>query len=147
MRLTALLLVSPEHQGALVRHLSASGIDPIVGAGCSEALQLLSYLPPIDVVFTDEQLPDGTWRHVLEDVTRTSPGTLVVICCRRSPSDEVWQEAAALGAYDLIADGTNEVAIRTLVQAVELQGRLRERRLRRIKPMRKASPHLVEDSA
>jgi DNA-binding NtrC family response regulator len=130
-----------------LRQLSAFGIEPVVGTGHAEALQFLSYLPHIDVVFTDEQLPDGTWRHVLEDATRTSPGTLVVICCRRCPSDEVWQEAATLGAYDLIADGTDEVAIHTVVQAVELQGRLRERRLRRIKPVRKGSPHLVEDSA
>ena len=130
-----------------MRHLNAAGIDPIVGAGHAEALQLLSFLPQIDVVFTDEQLADATWRQVLKDITRISPATLVVICCPRCPSDEVWQDAAALGAYDLIADGTDDLAIRTVVDAVLLQSRLRERRLRRIKPMRKAPPYIVEDSA
>jgi DNA-binding NtrC family response regulator len=147
MRLTALLLVSLEHQRPLMRHLNAVGFDPIVGSGHAEALQLLSFLPHIDVVFTDEQLPDGTWRQVVEDVTQRSPSTLVVICCQHCPSDEVWQDAATLGAYDLIADGTDELAIRTVVDAVLLQSRLRERRLRRIKPMRNAPPYIVEDSA
>jgi len=147
MRLTALLLVSPEHQGPLLRHLNSAGMEAIIACSLSEVLQLLSFLPQIDSIFVDEQWPGGAWRQVLESISCSSPATLAVICCHGSPSDHVWQEAASLGAYDLIADGMDEQAVCDVVQAVLLRGRLRERRLRRLKPVRKAVPNFVEDSA
>jgi len=57
---------------------------------------------PYQVILTEANLPDGTWRDVLELARNTEPASEVIVT-DASADARFWAEALNLGAYDLIA--------------------------------------------
>ncbi len=56
----------------------------------------------IRVVICDQELPDGTWKTVLEEL-RDLPARPRLIVSSRLADDQLWGEVLNLGAYDLLA--------------------------------------------
>jgi DNA-binding NtrC family response regulator len=76
-------------------------MDPVCCSGVQEALGLLSEVNP-SLIFCEETLADGTYRDLLREISKSLKSRFVVI----SPTadlDQHYNEAIALGAFDMIA--------------------------------------------
>ena len=111
------LLVSPPQRrsrlleilgGALARMECASGyID------AREKLGAASY----DLLLVDTELPDGSWRELLQ-FGRDSGKVIVAVVCSRVGARRLWSEALESGAYDFIAEPYEEQEIIRIVERV-----------------------------
>src|SRR5215471_14428481 len=58
--------------------LASQGIDTWRARSCGQALSFLANFRPVHVIFTDKNLPDGTWLDLVRAVRRTSVPLIVV---------------------------------------------------------------------
>lgn len=56
----------------------------------------------VPVILCEENLPDGTWKDLL-DVAKTLPNPCYVVVTSHTADDRLWAEALNLGAYDVLA--------------------------------------------
>ncbi len=68
---------------------------------CAEAIELLTSSGYAAMV-CEQNLPDGTWREMLEAI-EVLPGGPVLIVASRAPDDTLWAEVLNLGGYDVLA--------------------------------------------
>lgn len=113
----ALLVVSPHEEVARQVEEVFRGTNWAVGNCCTfcEAMQVLRENPPA-VVLCEENLPDGTWKDVLDvlKVLRLSPPLIVT---SRFADMELWVEVLHLGGYDLLAKPLTVSNVRWAVQS------------------------------
>ena len=97
------LLVSPLHSDhASFKHIfSRSNWNLQSAFNCQEALALLR-CEPISVVICNPELPDGSWRLLLEN-TGTIPAPPRVIVASSEANEHLWADVLQLGGYDLLA--------------------------------------------
>lgn len=76
-------------------------IEAVPCGGVREARALLPTARP-SLIFCEEDLPDGTYRELLNDVSKTAKTRIVVISAS-AELDAHYNEALALGAFDMIA--------------------------------------------
>jgi DNA-binding NtrC family response regulator len=92
----------------------------------SRAQEILVAGEPPDLILTDEILIDGDWRQMVEEALNRDPNSLIVICARSAPDSNFWSEVLHRGAYDVIADPNNQIALASLVRTAALRrGRIR----------------------
>jgi two-component system NtrC family response regulator len=65
-----------------------------------EAAELLGR-HPISVVITEAELPDGTWKDLLDEL-RSMPHAPLLTLTSRQATDHLWVEALNRGAFDLL---------------------------------------------
>jgi DNA-binding NtrC family response regulator len=97
------LFISPSREDATVlsqilRSVSTS-LDHVADLKHARAIMQGE---PYQVILTEANLPDGTWRDVLELARKTEPAPDVIVT-DASADARFWAEALNLGAYDLIA--------------------------------------------
>ena len=105
---------------AVVSAMGRWSIEPLCCSGIQQARQLLPR-GGRSLVFCEEQLPDGTYRELLRELSRERHTQLVVISSAND-LEQIHREASALGAFETIASpcapaDVQWVAIRALQNA------------------------------
>jgi response regulator RpfG family c-di-GMP phosphodiesterase len=91
----------PEDQAALRAIFSHSRWLLYDAQSCADAASLLqSHIVP--VVIGEANLPDGTWRDLLQN-SGSLPGAPRLIVTSDCADERLWAEALNLGAYDVLA--------------------------------------------
>lgn len=88
----AMLKAALERQGVRVTHAESR----------AQAKRLLEGLNPVPLVFTDTQLPDGTWADILA-VAEAAHQPINVIVVARVVDTRFYVEAIETGAFDFLA--------------------------------------------
>jgi DNA-binding NtrC family response regulator len=113
---TMALLVMPRiRRSELLEALEDCAADVLAICDCREARRVLNGGLPIQVVFTDTNLPDGAWADVLEAVTRSRLYAQTVVC-GRLPNVALRKDVLERGAYDFLAEPYDKEEIRRLVE-------------------------------
>ena len=99
----AVLLISPDEpdQEVLRGVFEEQSWTLFSSPSCGPALRLLREVD-IPVVMTEQELPVGDWRDVLE-IMHLLPHRPLVIVTSRHADERLWAEALNLGAYDVLA--------------------------------------------
>jgi DNA-binding NtrC family response regulator len=82
----------------------------------AQAHQLLGGLNPAPLVFTDTQLPDGTWADVLA-VAEKAKKPVNVIVVARVVNTRFYVEAIETGAFDFLAPPFNATDLAYVVRS------------------------------
>jgi DNA-binding NtrC family response regulator len=89
-----------ENRRALIQVLEALSADVISSSSVQQASEVLAKRP-IELVFCDDELPDGSYRDLLPAARYRQQGTRVVVMTRTGEWEE-YLEAMRLGAFDFI---------------------------------------------
>ncbi len=87
---------------ALKAALERQGMRAVVAESRAQAAQLLGGLNPAPLVFTDIELPDGTWAEVLAAAEKASQPVNVIVVARVVDT-RFYVQAIETGAFDFIA--------------------------------------------
>lgn len=98
----------------LLQLLEENGLKVFVASGAEEAKQKLSSLPSCELLLVDAELPDGSWRDLLEHVIAARKDCEVIVCSR-SGDERLWAEVLQCGAFDLIAENCEDREIARVV--------------------------------
>jgi DNA-binding NtrC family response regulator len=90
-----------EPSGALRKVLKRLDMDIHHVRTCREASQLFKQPNSAELVFTDTNLPDGTWADVLRSARQADP-FLAVIVVSRVVDIDLYLEALQSGAFDFV---------------------------------------------
>ena len=113
---TLALVVMPQHTGAtLLARLEACGTAALVAANCREARALLQERPPLDVVFTNLSLDDGSWWMVRQELLRTQSNASLIVCLPRA--DGGVSDILEYGASDVLVPPYERRNLRRIVEA------------------------------
>jgi len=99
-------------QGALMRQ----GMNITQAGSRAQAKRLLGGLNPVPLVFTDTQLPDGTWSDILS-VAEKSAKPVNVIVVARVADTRFYVEVIEAGAYDFITPPFNDTDLAYVVRS------------------------------
>ncbi len=121
-------------------------MEPICCSGIQEALSLLPQTAPF-LIFCEDRVPDGTYKDLLREIGKSTRARLVVI----SPNaelDDNYNEAIALGAFDMIASPSRRsdvqwIAIRAMHEDAR---RSASKRRPRLTPHKEIEPAAEEPS-
>ena len=95
--------------------LEMQGVRVAEGASCAEAKRLLAGPSPCPLVFTDSQLPDGTWAEILALAGKAARPVNVIVVVRLVDT-RFYVEAIEAGAFDFIAPPFNSTDIRYVLR-------------------------------
>ena len=111
------LVVTASAQGLpLLAMLEACGVEVVQASDRHQARQLLQVQDPIQIVLTDQVLPDGTWRGVVEDVAQSRVNAEVVVCAQNADAT-LWCDVLESGAFDLLAEPYQRSEVQRIVEA------------------------------
>lgn len=96
-----LVVSAGENRDIVTAAMNHWSIEAVPCSGVREARTLLSSARP-SLIFCEEDLPDGSYRELLRDLSKAARTRLVVISAA-AERDEHYNEALALGAFDMIA--------------------------------------------
>jgi DNA-binding NtrC family response regulator len=99
-------------KGALERQ----GMRVIHAESQAQAKHMLGGLSPVPLVFTDTQLPDGTWADVLA-VAEKAAQPVNVIVVARVVDTRFYVEAIETGAFDFLAPPFNATDLAYVVRS------------------------------
>jgi len=97
------VLVASSHletRAALIHVLEQLSADVVSSSSVQQAAEVLSKRA-IELVFCDDELPDGSYRDLLPAARYRQHGTRVVVVTRTGEWEE-YLEAMRLGAFDFI---------------------------------------------
>lgn len=140
------LVVSPgTNREAVKSAMSRWSIDLLCCSDVHEARILLPSSSP-SLIFCEEQLNDGTYRDLLQDLGRV-PKMRLVVMSESSDLDQAFNEASALGAYEIIASPCRStdvqwITIRAMQDETRRTGRRRQRETGKLPP--EPGPETVE---
>jgi DNA-binding NtrC family response regulator len=102
-RITALLVHHNSETLAILKGaLERQGMHTIHAESRAQAKRMLGGLNPAPLVFTEAQLPDGTWADVLAVAEKaTQPVNVIVVA--RVVDTRFYVEAIETGAFDFLA--------------------------------------------
>ena len=91
---------SEESRLPLRRLVEGFGWHLFESASCAEGMALLRR-ERIRVVICEQDLPDGNWRSLLEEIAKLAYQPNLIVASRLA-DDRLWAEVLNLGAYDLL---------------------------------------------
>ena len=126
------MISSGENRDVVTAAMSHWSIEAVPCSGVREARTLLPTARP-SLIFCEEDLPDGSYRELLNDVSKTSK-TRVVVISAAAEQDAHYNEALSLGAFDMIASPCRRtdvqwIAIRAMQDELRRSGGRRRARL------------------
>jgi DNA-binding NtrC family response regulator len=126
-----LVVSSSENREMVASVMSHWAIDPVCCSGVREARNAIPTARP-SIIFCDETLTDGTYRDLLDELSKSAKIRFVVISFTPDV-DENYNEAISRGAFDMIASPCRRsdvqwIAIRAMQD--ELRRSAARRRLR-----------------
>jgi len=113
----------PEPCQTLKILLRRLGVDTFSVGNCGEAAHLLEQTHP-HLVFTDKELPDGTWSDVVR-LAQNAPTTICAILVAPAEGPELRQTALNYGAFDILFPPFDAEAVSQLLSEAMLQVRAR----------------------
>jgi DNA-binding NtrC family response regulator len=121
-----------ENRDVVTSAMNHWSIEAVPCGGIREARSLLPTARP-SLIFCEEDLPDGTYRELLNDVSKAAK-TRVVVISPEAEQDTRYNEALALGAFDMIASPCRRsdvqwIAIRAMQDELRRSGGRRRTRL------------------
>jgi len=121
-----------ENRDVVTAAMSHWSIEAVPCSGVREARTLLPSARP-SLIFCEEDLPDGTYRELLNDVSKTAK-TRVVVISASAEQDAHYNEALELGAFDMIASPCRRsdvqwIAIRAMQDELRRSGGRRRTKL------------------
>ncbi len=91
-----------ETLASLKSALERQGMSILLADSRARAIQMLGGQNPAPLVFTDTELPDGTWADILAEAERaTQPVNVIVVA--RVVDARFYLETIETGAFDFIA--------------------------------------------
>ena len=91
-----------ETLASLKNALERQGMSILLADSRARAIQMLGGQNPAPLVFTDTELPDGTWADILAEAERaTQPVNVIVVA--RVVDTRFYLETIETGAFDFIA--------------------------------------------
>ena len=115
-RIQALLVhQNSETLATLKGALERQGMRVIQAESRAHAKRLLGGLNPVPLVFTDTQLPDGTWADILA-VAEKAAQPVNVIVVARLVNTRFYVEAIETGAFDFLAPPFNATDLAYVVR-------------------------------
>jgi len=112
-----ILLVMPQERRArMLPFLSESGIDIFTAEGVEEAQRKLAGPNRFDLVFVETELPDGSWRDLLQFVVASQNPTEMVVCSRCG-DERLWAEVIQCGAFDLVPEPMERQEVRRIMHS------------------------------
>jgi DNA-binding NtrC family response regulator len=116
-RITALLVHhNSETLTTLKSALERQGMHIILAESRAQAKCMLAGLDPVPLVFTDTQLPDGTWADVLA-IAEKAARPVNVIVVARVVDTRFYVEAIETGAFDFLAPPFNATDLAYVVRS------------------------------
>ena len=116
--------MDPIRGRALIQQIEEHGASVIAASGRDEARSILQSSPWVPIVLTDESLPDGDWRDVLQDVTAAGLSAEVVVCAGPSQSMTLCFELLDRGAFGLITEPFDRDQVQWLINTATSRCRL-----------------------
>ncbi|HWP85287.1 MAG TPA: response regulator [Terriglobia bacterium] len=98
-----LLVMPPERRERLLRVLSDGGLEIATAENITEAQMRMSASGKFDLAFVDSDLPDGSWRDMLQLIVASGAGCEMVVCARCG-DERLWAEVIQCGAFDLVPE-------------------------------------------
>ena len=99
-------------RGALERQ----GMQILHAQSRAQAKRMLGGLDPLPLVFTDTQLPDGTWADILALAERAAKPVNVIVVARIVDT-RFYVEAIETGAFDFLAPPFNDADLAYVVRS------------------------------
>ncbi len=97
------LIVATQHAASLLLEQCASrGWSGSTAGSCTESEAALQSICPV-IVFTQEELPDGTWRDVFQSTAAIRPQAARVVCSSQSTL-QLWMDVLAQGGRELLPE-------------------------------------------
>ena len=115
-RCTALLVMSRERRVVLLDHLLSLNAEILEASDCGEAGKMLRQHPNIQVVLTDQSLPDGSWLEVLSEVGESQSRAEVVVCARLA-DERLWTRVLETGGVDLLVEPYQEREVARILRS------------------------------
>jgi DNA-binding NtrC family response regulator len=114
---TKALLVhhNSETLAALAGALQRQGMHILHAQSRAQAKRMLGGLNPVPLVFTDKQLPDGTWADVLAAAEQAVQPVNVIVVARLVDT-RFYVEAIETGAFDFLAPPFNATDLAYVVR-------------------------------
>jgi len=100
-RVTVLAISPFETDHSLLQDIFSHSKWQIHGVRCRREAGALLSENPVSVVVCEKDLPDGTWKEVLEDVGTLEVPPLLIVTSQ-SADDHLWAEVLNLGGYDVL---------------------------------------------
>jgi DNA-binding NtrC family response regulator len=127
-----LVVSNSENREVVTSAMNHWSIEAVPCSGVREARSLLPSARP-SLIFCEEELPDGSYRELLQDVSKAAK-TRVVVISPDAEQDTHYNEALALGAFDMIASPCRRsdvqwIAIRAMQDELRRAGGRRRSRL------------------
>jgi len=82
--------------------LERQGVSIVQAESRAQAVQMLGGENPAPLVFTDTELPDGTWADILAEAERAAQPVNVIVVSRVVDT-RFYVDAIATGAFDFLA--------------------------------------------
>jgi DNA-binding NtrC family response regulator len=82
--------------------LEGQGMSIMHAESCAQAQRMLGDKNPAPLVFTDRQLPDGTWADILAEAERAAQPVNVIVVSRVVDT-RFYVEVMETGAFDFLA--------------------------------------------
>jgi DNA-binding NtrC family response regulator len=121
-----ILLVMPQERWhRMMRFLSDSGMEVFAAESVREAQEKLPGPVKYDLAFVDSELPDGSWRDVLQFVVAANIGCEMIVCSRCG-DERLWAEVIQCGAFDLIPEPFERQEVLRIVRSA-LESRYMQR--------------------
>lgn len=121
-RTLAVVSSTEEHVSCLAGILQQHGLH-VEHVGSLERFRGLLAADGVNVVLTEVDLPDGTWRDVLATAQNSSPSPPVLITSRHADA-HFWADILEAGAYDLITQPFHAAEVQRLVLSAFLKTEL-----------------------
>ena len=119
---TVAVLAISSHEGdhaEFSRIFSRSRWQLFGARNCQEAMSLLEKRL-VGVLICESSLPDGTWKDVLERISRMSDSPLLIVTSRRA-DEALWAEVLNRGAYDVLSKPFERVEVTRIISLAWLQ--------------------------
>lgn len=91
---------------------------------CREVRLILREHPEVQVLLTDDALPDGDWRSILKEARQTQASPEVVVCTRQ-PHKSFSCEVIQNGAYDVLVEPLEATQVTEAVRAAAARNSIR----------------------
>lgn len=121
MKPKILVVLSPHRRSELLRLLEGKNLQIYFASDFREAQQKLQGQSGYDLLLSDEQLPDGSWRDLLQFLLESKTPCEMIVCSRCG-DEQLWAEVLQCGAYDLLVEPFERQEVDRIIQsAIENQ--------------------------
>ena len=112
-----ILLVVPAHRrSGLLKILDDKDVQVYPAGDFREAHRRLTGPDSFDLVLADAELPDGSWRDLLQVLLELRRPCEMIICARVG-DEQLWAEALQCGAYDLLVEPYEGQEVLRIIQS------------------------------